>query len=49
MTHPAYRAVARRITDKYLAEHGMQPWTWPEDTTPERTANEAPDSMPDAG
>ena len=31
MTDPAYRSVARRIADKYLADNGMDPWTWPED------------------
>jgi hypothetical protein len=31
MSDPGYRAVARRIADKYLCENGMQPWTWPED------------------
>ncbi|MBJ6125639.1 hypothetical protein [Microvirga splendida] len=39
MTHPGYRAVARRITDKYLRENGMEPWTWPEDVKAPGTRN----------
>jgi hypothetical protein len=44
MTASAYRAVARSFADKYLAENGMEPWTWPEDAaepTNCRTAEEA--------
>jgi hypothetical protein len=31
MEDPRYRAVARRVVDRFLREHGLPPLTWPED------------------
>lgn len=48
MTDPGYRAVARRVVDRYLREHGLPPWTWPEDGDPIARIQQLADAYPDA-